>query len=365
MSVSPTPSSEPLLLTTAIGEQFDSDHHVHKLSSDSYDSSEPSTSFQSHDNTNVVVNRALLSQVEFLQSENQRLKKELQKTIETLQHFRVENIKYNDKLVRFYTGFASFMVFSACFRFLGPVVNHLNYWGAKPDPRRRVRNRKLDPENQLFLTLVKLRLNLKHRDLAFRFSISETSVSRYITTWVCFLYHHLNEIDWTPSTKQVAGTLPYAFKEKYANTYAITDGTEIFLQRASDLYLQSSMWSEYKQHNTGKFLVACIPNGAVWYVSPLYVGSVSDVELTRVSGFLTKLEDKPGISIMADREFTIKDLLQNLGIELNLPPFMEGRPQLPAQEVQEGRTIAHLRIQVERAIGRIKTFIILCGTLPI
>ena len=95
------------------------------------------------------------------------------------------------------------------------------------------------------------------------------------------------------------------------------------------------------------------------------VGSISDVELTRASGFLTKLEDKPGISIMADRGFTIKDLLQNLGIKLNLPPFMEGRSQLPAQEVQEGRTIAHLRIHVERAIGRIKTFNILCGTLPI
>ena len=83
MSVSPMPSSESLLLTAAIGEQLDSDHHVHELPSDSYDSSEPSTSFQSHDNTNVVVNLALLSQVEFLQSENQRLKKELQKAIET------------------------------------------------------------------------------------------------------------------------------------------------------------------------------------------------------------------------------------------------------------------------------------------
>ena len=100
----------------------------------------------------------------------------------------------------------------------------------------------------------------------------------------------------------------------------------------------------------------------MWYVSPLYVGLISDVQLTRVSGFLTKLEDKPGISVMADRGFTIKDLLQNLGIELNLPPFMEGRPQLPVQEVQEGRTIAHLRIHVERAIGTIN---ILCGTLPI
>ena len=56
-------------------------------------------------------------------------------------------------------------------------------------------------------------------------------------------------------------------------------------------------------------------------------------------------QDKPGISIMADR-----------GVELNLAPSMEGRNQFPAEEVQEGRKIMSLCICVERAIGRIKTF---------
>ena len=56
--------------------------------------------------------------ISILQSENQRLKKKLQKAIETPQHFRVEHIKHNDKLVLFYTGFASFIVFSIFSRFL-------------------------------------------------------------------------------------------------------------------------------------------------------------------------------------------------------------------------------------------------------
>ena len=43
---------------------------------------------------------------------------------------------------------------------------------------------------------------------------------------------------------------------------------------------------------------------------------------------------------MADRGFTIKDMLKELNIELNLPPFMEGRSQLPALQVQKGRKIA-------------------------
>lgn len=98
-------------------------------------------------------------------------------------------------------------------------------------------------------------------------------------------------------------TLPHAFK---TITFAIIDGSEVFIQTPSDLQFQSSTWSSYKH---AKFLLACTPNGAVSYISPLFVGSISDVELTRVCGFLDKLAGKQGISIMADRGFTIKDQL--------------------------------------------------------
>ena len=65
---------------------------------------------------------------------------------------------------------------------------------------------------------------------------------------------------------------------------------------------------------------------------------------------------------MADRGFTIKEMLKDVGVELNIPPFMEGRKQLPSKEVEQGRHIASVRIHVERAIGRIKTFSILQHT---
>ena len=265
----------------------------------------------------------------------------------------------------FYTGFKSYVVFLAFFRFLGPAVNKLNYWGSSTTPRQRKRATKLSPMDQLVLTLMKLHLNLKTLDLACRFGTSPTAVSRYITTWICYLYHHLTEVDWMPSVQQVSGTLPPVFREHFPTTYAIIDGSEIFLEIPSDLLMQSSTWSSYKHHNTAKFLIACTPNGCISFISPLYVGSISDVEITRVSGFLTQLEDKAGISIMVDRGFTIKDMLEAIGVELNIPPFMEGRQQLPAEEVQKGRRIASVRIHVERAIGRIKIFNILKHTLPI
>ena len=192
---------------------------------------------------------------------------------------------------------------------------------------------------------------MHNKDLALRFSICEPLVLRYISTWIGVLYHHLKEVKWEPEVDQIRATLPHSFQQAYPTTFAIIDGSEIFLQTPSDLQLQSSTWSSYKHHNTTKFSLACTPNGCVCFISPVYVGSISDVELTRVSGLLKELESKEGISIMADRGFTVKDLLKEINVELNIPPILEGRQPLPAEEVKRGRQIASLHIHIERAIG--------------
>ena len=67
----------------------------------------------------------------------------------------------------------------------------------------------MDSLNQLFLTLIKLKLNLKERDLAYRFGIAVSVVSKYFNTWVCFLHHHLSEIERMTDVDQVKDTLPY------------------------------------------------------------------------------------------------------------------------------------------------------------
>ena len=114
------------------------------------------------------------------------------------------------------------------------------------------------------------------------------------------------------------------------------DASEIFVETPTDLQMQSSTWNNYKHPITAKFLIACTPNGSICFISPLYVSSISDFEIMRASGFLTHLEDKPGISIMADRGFTIKDVLKEIGIELSIPPFMEGREHLLPEDVERG-----------------------------
>ena len=102
-----------------------------------------------------------------------------------------------------------------------------------------------------------------------------------------------------PTVSQMKATLSHAFKENYHNTYAIIDASEFFLETLSDLRLQSSTWSNYKHHNTATLLIACTPNGAISYISSLYVGSISNVVLTHVPGLISKLPMNEGASVMA------------------------------------------------------------------
>ena len=164
-----------------------------------------------------------------------------------------------------------------------------------------------------------------------------------------------------PTAEQVKATLPHVFKEKYASTFIIIDGSEVFIEIPNDLQLQLSTWSNYKHHNTSKLLVGCTPNGAVSFISDLYVGSISDVKLTTISGLVDKLNGKSNISVMVDHGFTICDQLKTIGVDLNIPSFIEDRGQLPASEVLEGRKIASVRRKSNRKTGRIKNYSILKG----
>ena len=66
---------------------------------------------------------------------------------------------------------------------------------------------------------------------------------------------------------------------------------------------------------------------------------------------------------MVDRGFDISDIVPE-GVTVNMPPFLAGRQQMTASETENTMSIASVRIHVERAIERIKTYHILDGTLP-
>ena len=82
-------------------------------------------------------------------------------------------------------------------------------------------------------------------------------------------------------------------------------------------------------------------------MSDLYGGNISDKKLTAVSASLNLLEEQD--SVMADRGFTISDLLKTKNVTLNIPPRLEDSSgQLSEHDRVETRRIASVRVHVER-----------------
>lgn len=67
---------------------------------------------------------------------------------------------------------------------------------------------------------------------------------------------------------------------------------------------------------------------------------------------------------MADKGFTISDLLAKKKAYLNIPPFLRNK-QFSNAEIEETKAIASVRIHVERAIGRVTLFHILDANVPL
>ena len=150
-------------------------------------------------------------------------------------------------------------------------------------------------------------------------------------------------------------TMPSAFKQIYPMTRVKIDCTENFLEMASSFRSQSATHSSYKSHNTAKGLIGISPARAVTFVriGDLYDGGSSDKPITKDCRILNLLEE--GDSLMADKGFEIAD---------DITPFLRGSDHLLIEDETETRRIASVRIHVERAISRIKTFRIFSTVYP-
>ena len=67
---------------------------------------------------------------------------------------------------------------------------------------------------------------------------------------------------------------------------------------------------------------------------------------------------------MVDRGFDIESDLPS-GVTLNIPPFLNGRPQLSLEEKTSTRKVASVRVLVGREISRIENYIVLHQVVPI
>ena len=184
-----------------------------------------------------------------------------------------------------------------------------------------------------------------------------SKVTKVFHMWIDALAANMKSLIKWPDREMIITTLPQCFKSHYSKVVYIIDRSEIFIQRPTAFTTSAQTYSNDKSHNTVKFLVAMSPTGAVTFVSKCWDVRVSDKNLTIKSGFLQHLIHRD--LVLADRGFDISDKLALVGTSLAIPPFTKGKPQLSQREVELSRHLSHIRIHVERAIGRIKCYKIL------
>ena len=259
--------------------------------------------------------------------EIQTLKKTVDESKKT--ELLYQNIKKNPKMFLFYTGINK------------KIFNWILKWG----PKKMV-IKKLKIVDQLLLVIIKLSTGFKNQDLAYRFNISSSGVSRILKVWLPKLAKFMagNAIYW-PEKYALRKHLPSCFKKSYSKCVCIIDCTEIFIERPFNLNARAKTWSNYKNHNTIKYLVGCAPSGAVNYLSDGWGGRVSDKEITNRCGFLDLIEN--GDQVLADRGFTVGEEVACKGGVLIIPSFTKGKSQLSAKDVVKSRQIANVRIHIE------------------
>jgi len=112
------------------------------------------------------------------------------------------------------------------------------------------------PNDQLLMVLMKLRQAMTNQDLGYRFGIGMTRVSKIFHLWINTMATQLNPLVKWPDQGMIRSTLPECFKPMYSHTTCIIDCSEIFIQRPTALSARAKTYSNYKHHNTVRFLIA-------------------------------------------------------------------------------------------------------------
>ena len=259
-----------------------------------------------------------------------------------------DDFRDNDKKVKCYTSLPSFAVLMVIINFLMPFLK---------------KDSVLTPFCQVLLTIMRMRFNLGTQYLSYVFGVGQTTVRRIFDHTLDVMFYKLvpTLVFW-PDRAELRQTLPTSFRMNFSKCACIIDCFEIFIETCSNLLAKAQTYSNYKHHNTIKYLIGISPQGSVIFISKGYGGRASDKFVTEHSGFLAKL--LPGDLVLADRGFDIEEMVEAVLALLGIPAFTKGKTQLEPIELELTRKLANSRIHVERVIGNVRCkFLILEGTV--
>ena len=127
---------------------------------------------------------------------------------------------------------------------------------------------------------------------------------------------------------------------------------------------RSNMFSNYKHHQTLKYLICISSFGSIVFISKGYGGRCSDKFILESCGILEFIVEND--IILADRGFLIQNSIDKKKATLIMPSFKNGRSQLDPCAIENNRKIASARIHVERVIGVLRQkFLVTTNRQPI
>ncbi|XP_065662444.1 uncharacterized protein LOC105847821 isoform X2 [Hydra vulgaris] len=232
-----------------------------------------------------------------------------------------------------------------------------------PDCKNNTNRRTIDLPTELLFVLTTCRHGLNQGVMAYILYTSKSTTQRIFLGWVIFLSTILNEIDLMPESGFLVKKVSKGFIEtRHGLTDLIINASEFKFQSASNFELNSFMFSNNKNTQTGKALIGMAPNGGSILFSDIYPGAITDSDLTKKSDTILFVERDH--EIMSDRGFFIQEFCTMKGITLNRPKQKDS-DQFSQVDVTRNFDIASTRTHVERYIGRIRDWGIMKTVWPI
>lgn len=200
----------------------------------------------------------------------------------------------------------------------GPSAAHMPT--GRPVPqfarKRDYRGRKkiLSAVDCLLLVLFILRTGATQQMAALAFGIHRSTVSRYFTFGIQWLYGAFKAIK-IMHQKDHEDAPPAEVRDDDMYFCIILDGTEVGVQRFASMAEHRVFYSNYKSRDTLKWLVGLSPCGHISFISDAFPGAISDADLTQLSEVLAEILTGPAGGVMADKGFL--SIAAALGTDIN------------------------------------------------
>ena len=202
-----------------------------------------------------------------------------------------------------------------------------------------------------------------HEDLAKQLSILKTLASKMFPAWVKATAAVLKYLIFVPKMWKILLPLDLTNLVNFHDYISLLMPLRFFLKTPKNHAAQRITWSNYKHHDTGKFLITISPNGLMVFASVAYGDSILDKQLTVDSGYLDLVE--PYTVIMVDKGFNIKEECTARFIDVHVPPGNRGHSQMLAKDIKKTNDIGKFRVSVEQVMRRFKTFNLIAKELLI